>query len=169
MPDLLTHVLIAYAVAGIAAWGTAFPDRYLPVVLVGTVAPDAMKATVLLEITSGTIVGIPYSFWGLHTLGGVVVLGGIGALTLRDADRRAGFGALLGGGAIHLFLDLFVIRVDGVAPPYFFPASGWLPPAGNLYASTDIWTILVALAVALSVWVLRRSGPTKSNTNAGRT
>lgn len=169
MPDLLTHVLIAYALAGLVVWSTSVPDRYLPVVLVGTAAPDAMKATVLLEITSGTIVGISYSFWGLHTLGGVVVLGGIGALTLRGTDRRAGFAALLGGGTIHLLLDLFVIRVDGVAPPYLFPVSGWLPPAGNLYASTDTWTIPVALAAALSVWVLRRSGPATSDTNPGRT
>ena len=155
MPDLLTHVLIAYAITAVVIWVTAIPDRYLPVVLVGTVAPDAMKATVLLEIPSGTVFGIPYSFWGLHTLGGVVVLGGIGALTLRSADRRAGFAALLGGGAIHLLLDLLVIRVDGVAPPYLFPLSGWLPPAGNLYASTDLWTIVAAVAIALPVYAIR--------------
>lgn len=155
MPDLLTHVLVAYAIAGLVVWGTAVPDRYLPVVLVGTVAPDGMKATVLLGSASGTMFGIPYSFWGLHTLGGVIILGGIGILTLRTADRRAGLVALCAGGAGHLVFDLFVIRVDGVAPPYLFPLSGWLPPAGNLYASTDPWTIAAAVVVALPVYTVR--------------
>lgn len=148
MPDLLTHVLIAYALGAVAVWVTPLPDRHLPVVLVGAVAPDVMKATVLLGVTSGTALGIPYSFWGLHTLGGVVVLSGFGATTLCSADRRVGVAALAAGGTSHLLLDVFVIRVDGVAPPYLFPISGWLPPAGNLYASTDVWTVAAAVAVA---------------------
>jgi len=156
MPDLLTHVLVAYVVGAAAVWWTDTPDRYLPVVLVGAAAPDAMKATVLLGITAGTVSGIPYSFWGLHTLGGVAVLSGVGAVTLAAADRRVGFGFLFAGGVSHLLLDLFVIRVDGVGPPYLFPVSGWLPPAGNLYASADLWTIPVAVALALPVWIARR-------------
>jgi hypothetical protein len=156
MPDLLTHVLIAYVVGAAAVWWTDSPDRYLPVVLVGAVAPDAMKATVLLEVTVGTAFGIPYSFWALHTLGGVVVLSAVGAVTLAAVERRAGFWFLVWGGVSHLVLDLFVVRVDGVAPPYLFPVSAWLPPAANLYTSTDLWTIPVALALALPVWVVRR-------------
>ena len=156
MPDLLTHVLLAYAVAGLIVSATSVPDRHLPTVLVGAVMLDVMKATVLLEIPSGTAFGIPYSFWGLHTLGGVAILGGIGALTVRAADRRATFAALACGGASHLLLDAFVIRADGVAPPYLFPISTWLPPTGTIYASTDAWTVLVAVAVALPVWALRR-------------
>lgn len=156
MPDLLTHVLIAYVVgAAVVRWMGA-SDRYLPAVLVGAVAPDGMKATVPPEIVAGTALGLPYSFWGLHTLGGVVVLSGIGAVTLRASDRRPGFRFLLCGGVSHLVLDLFVIRVDGVAPPYLFPVLGWLPPAVNLYASTDLWTIPVATALALPVWMVRR-------------
>ena len=156
MPDLLTHVLIAYVVGAAAVRWTDAPDRYLPLVLVGAAAPDAMKATVLLEVTAGTAFGIPYSFWGLHTLGGVVVLSGIGAVTLSAAERRRGFWMLAAGGVSHLVLDLFVVRVDGAAPPYLFPVSGWLPPAANLYTRTDLWTIPVAAALALPVWVGRR-------------
>ena len=156
MPDLLTHVLIAYVIGVAAVRWTDTSDRYLPAVLVGAVAPDGMKATVLFEIASGTAVGVPYSFWGLHTLGGVIVLSGIGAVTLRASDRRTGFRFLVCGGVSHLVLDLFVIRVDGVAPPYCFPVSWWLPPAENLYASTDLRTIPVAAALALSVWIVRR-------------
>ena len=159
MPDLLTHVLIAYVVGAAAVWWTDTPDRYLPAVLVGAAAPDAMKATVLLEASTGTAFGVPYSAWGLHTLGGVAVLSAVGALTLRASDRRVGFGVLFCGGLSHLLLDLFVVRVDGVAPPYLFPVSGWLPPAANLYTSTDLWTIPVALVAAVAVWVVRRRRP----------
>jgi len=156
MPDLLTHVLIAYAVGVTAVWWTDSPDRYLPVFLVGAVAPDAMKATVLLDVTVGTAAGVAYSFWALHTLGGVVVLSGIGAMTLVPEERRSGFGVLVCGGVSHLVLDLFVVRADGVAPPYLFPVTGWLPPAANLYTSTDLWTIPAALSLALAAWVMRR-------------
>ncbi|WP_311171833.1 hypothetical protein [Halobellus ordinarius] len=156
MPDLLTHVLLAYALGVLAVRLTSLPDRYLPVVMVGAVMPDVMKATVLLDISVGSISGIPYSFWAVHTLGGAVVLGGIGALTIRDSDRGVAFLSLVGGGTTHLFLDLFVIRVDGIAPPYLFPLTGWLPPAGNLYASTDVWPAVGALAVAILVWAGRR-------------
>ncbi|MFA1611194.1 metal-dependent hydrolase [Halobellus rubicundus] len=155
MPDLLTHVLLAYAAAGLLAWRTRFPERYVPVVCVGATMPDAMKAAVVADVASGSAFGVPYSFWGLHTLGGVAVLGGIGALTIRSADRRAALGALVAGGIGHLVLDLFVIRVDGLGPPYLFPLTGWLPPAGNLYASSDLWPVAVALAVAVPVWIAR--------------
>ncbi|ERH04687.1 MAG: hypothetical protein J07HR59_01824 [Halorubrum sp. J07HR59] len=66
-----------------------------------------------------------------------------------------GFVALTIGGVSHLILDLLVIRVDGDAPPYLFPITDWLPPAGNLYASSDIWPTLIALTTALLVWGIR--------------
>jgi membrane-bound metal-dependent hydrolase YbcI (DUF457 family) len=156
MPDLLTHALAAYALgAAVTRFGRT-PDRYVPVAMVGAVAPDAMKLSVLLGRSIGTLAGVPYSTWGVHTLGGVLVLAGLGALTIRPGDRVAAGVALVAGGASHLLLDAFVIRVDGVAPPYLFPLSGWLPPAANLYASTDVWPAVVALSVAVPVWLLRR-------------
>ncbi|MFB6176290.1 MAG: hypothetical protein ABEI99_03940 [Halobaculum sp.] len=148
MADLLTHVLVAYAVGTLLARRDWLPRRHVSVLLVGAVAPDAMKATVVLGVHRGTIAGIPYSTWGYHTLGGVVLIAGLGALTIRATDRWLAFRALLGGGVSHLLLDLLVIRADGVAPPYLYPLSGWLPPAGNLYLSSDLWPPLVALCLA---------------------
>jgi membrane-bound metal-dependent hydrolase YbcI (DUF457 family) len=158
MPDLLTHALVAYVLAAVVADAGRLDDRYVPVVTVGSVAPDAMKLAVVLDRSTGVVAGVPYSAWGLHTLGGALVLAGLGALTIRSRDRRTAFAALAAGGVSHLFLDAFVIRVDGVAPPYLFPLSTWLPPAGNLYASTDVWPAVVALAVAVPVWLWRREG-----------
>ncbi|WP_299334374.1 metal-dependent hydrolase [Haloplanus sp.] len=156
MPDLLTHALVAYILAAVVAQSDRIQDRYVSVAMVGAVAPDAMKLSVLLNHSVGHIAGIPYSTWGVHTLGGVLVLAGLGALTIRVGDRFVAGAALAAGGASHLFLDAFVIRVDGVAPPYLFPFSGWLPPAANLYASTDVWPAAVALSVAVPVWLCRR-------------
>jgi hypothetical protein len=155
MPDLLAHVLAAYVLGAVVVAATDVPDRHLPVVMVGAAMPDAMKATVLLDITSGTVAGVPYSFWAVHTLGGVVALAGVGALTIRASDRRTALALLLAGGVSHLLFDLFVIRVDGIAPPYLFPISGWLPPTATVYASTDIWPTVAALALAFPVVFVR--------------
>ena len=158
MPDLLTHALVAYVFAAVVVRSDRVHDRYVPVAMVGGVAPDAMKLSVVLHRSIGEIAGAPYSTWGIHTLGGVLVLAGLGALTIRAADRAAAAVTLAAGGTSHLLLDAFVIRADGVAPPYLFPFSGWLPPAGNLYASSDVWPAVVALSVAVPVWLLRRRG-----------
>ncbi|MGQ4556965.1 hypothetical protein [Halobellus sp. GM3] len=156
MPDLLTHVLLAYAVGAVAVRHTAVPDRFLPLAAVGAVMPDVMKAAVLFGVVDGSAFGIAYSFWGIHTIGGVLMLAGIGTMTIRQSDRCVAFAMLVLGGVGHLFLDLFVIRADGVAPPYLFPFSGWTPPAGNLYASTDVWPAIAAGLLALAVWLGRR-------------
>lgn len=156
MADLLTHVAVAYVVSAAAVRAGYLPDRLLPVVAVGAVTPDLMKPTVPLGVVRGELAGVTYSLWGLHTLGGIVVLAGVGALTLRSSDRRVGWLALVGGGCSHLLLDLLVIRVDGLAPPYLFPLTTWLPPAGNVYASFDVWPALVACSVALAVFLARR-------------
>jgi hypothetical protein len=156
MPDLLTHALVAYVLAAVVAQSGRVQDRYVSVAMVGAIAPDAMKLSVLLNRSIGHIAGVPYSTWGVHTLGGVLVLAGLGALTIRVGDRFVAGAALVAGGASHLLLDAFVIRVDGVASPYLFPFSGWLPPAANLYASTDAWPAAVALSVAVPVWLCRR-------------
>jgi membrane-bound metal-dependent hydrolase YbcI (DUF457 family) len=155
MPDLLAHVLAAYVLGAVVVALTDLPDRHLPVAMVGAAMPDAMKATVLLDITAGTVAGVPYSFWGIHTIGGIAVLAGVGTLTVRSSDRRIALALLLGGGASHLLLDLFVIRADGLAPPYLFPFSGWPPPTATVYASTDLWPTALAAIAALSVLSLR--------------
>jgi hypothetical protein len=154
--DLLTHVLVVYALGRLAVWRGVLPGPLLPVVLLGAVAPDAMKVTLLLGVLWGEIGGVRYSAWGYHTVGGVLGVAGIGALTVRAVDRRSVFGALVAGGLSHLLLDTLVIRADGVAPPYLFPFTTWLPPAGNVYLSSDRWPAAVALTAAVAVWLLTR-------------
>ncbi len=156
MTDLLTHVLVAYAGAAVVAETTGTPDRLVPAAMVGAVLPDLLRVTVPLSVAQGEVAGVPYSTWGIHTLGGVVVLAGLGAMTVRAPDRRPTFGTLVAGGGSHLLLDLLVVRVDGNGSPYLFPLTDWLPPAGNVYTSADLWPLAVAGAVAVPVWLYRR-------------
>lgn len=155
MADLLTHVAVAYLGAVVVTTLTDRGDRWIPVVMVGAVGPDGIKPVVAAGSAWDTVGGVPYSVWGLHTLGGVVVLAVVGAVTLRPVDRRQGVLALTAGGVSHLVLDLLVVRTDGTAPPYLFPLTGWFPPAGNLYASADAWPALVAVPFALLVALVR--------------
>lgn len=156
MAELLTHVLIGYVIGSVGVWSGRLPNRFVPVVMIGSVAPDLMRASLFVfGEYRGTIAGIPYSAWGVHTLGGAIILAGIGALTIWRQDRRLSFVALTIGSVSHLVLDLLVIRADGEAPPYLFPITDWLPPAGNLYASSDIWPAVIALVATLLVWAVR--------------
>jgi membrane-bound metal-dependent hydrolase YbcI (DUF457 family) len=155
MAELLTHVLIGYILACVGVWSGWLPNRFVPVVMIGSIAPDIMRVSLLFGGYRGTIAGIPYSAWGIHTLGGAIILSGIGTLTIWKQDRLTTFVALTVGSVSHLILDLLVIRVDGVAPPYLFPITGWFPPAGNLYASSDIWVTMIALTTASLVWGIR--------------
>lgn len=155
MADLLTHVAVAYAVAAVAATVTDRADRWVPVVAVGAVAPDVIKPLVAVGAVWDTVAGVPYNVFGLHTLGGVILLAGLGASTLRPGDRRHGWLALTAGGVSHLLLDALVVRADRLTPPYLFPFTTRSLPAGNLYASADVWPALVAAPVAVAVFAWR--------------
>ncbi|MEZ3116198.1 metal-dependent hydrolase [Halobaculum sp. MBLA0147] len=156
MADLLTHVLVVAAVGTLAARRGLVARRFLPLAAVGAVAPDATKLTLLLGVQWGRVGGIPYSAWGYHTLGGVAVVAALGAVIVRRGDRGPAALALAAGGVSHLCLDLLVIRADGVAPPYLYPLTDWLPPAGNVYLSSDYWPAVVACCLAGLVWLLDR-------------
>jgi hypothetical protein len=117
-------------------------------------APAAAHGTEASEVGIGfapLVAGVV----GTGLIGGTVFAVG-GVRYRRQAHRVAPVLALVLGGVSHLFLDLFVIRVDRFGPPYLFPLTAWLPPAGNLYASTDVWPAAVAIALAVPVWIARR-------------
>lgn len=164
MVDLLAHALFAYAVfAVLAARSAGLGPRHVPVAVVGGVLPDLSKAHLLVGSGRvGATLGVPFSWLALHRVGAVLVLGALGALAFERAERRAAFGALLGGGLVHLALDALVVRADGLAPPYLYPFTWWRLPSGDLYLSSELWPTLAALVLAAAVrWHTRspdRSG-----------
>lgn len=162
MPDLLTHVLLAYALATAATWAVPrFEQRFVPVAMIGAALPDIAKLYLLVDSsTVEAALGLPFDWVALHTLGPTVALAGMGALCFHSEDLRLAFACLAGGAGLHLLMDLAVIRVAGVAPPYLFPLTWWEPPSANLLLSSDPWPWMVATLLAVGVWVLdrRRTG-----------
>jgi hypothetical protein len=154
--DLLTHVLVAYALATLLARRTDRLDaRHVPLATVGAVVPDAAKLHLLLGDTT-TLFGTELSWYALQTVGGIAALVGLCALAVERAERRAAALALAGGATVHLLLDLGVTRVDGRAPPYLYPLTWWGVPSPGLYLSSDPWPSLAALALAGAVAVAPR-------------
>lgn len=151
MPDLLTHVLIAYALGTALSlqydWLT---PEYVTVVMLGSVVPDLTK--IYLVVPSYRIeawLGIPFDWFAIHTVGGVLVATAVGALcTTRDHRRRV-FGLLLVGALLHLVLDALLIKVSGHMEPMLWPLTSYRPPTPGLYLSSDRWTIAVAGAFAV--------------------
>ena len=158
MPDLLTHVLLAYVAAMGVAWVAPwFPRRLVPVGMVGAVLPDLVKVSLLVpNVVMESTLGVPFSWYPLHRLGGVLVLAGLGALLFDRTYRRPAFGTLLAGASTHLFLDSLIRRANGLTPPYLYPFSWWQPPSGDLYLSSDPWPAVVAVVAAAAVFAYDR-------------
>ncbi|MBZ6496473.1 metal-dependent hydrolase [Natrinema longum] len=137
MADLLSHVLLAYAGCTIAGWYRPIPDRWIAVVMVGAVLPDLNRMTLL--VASGTleaILGVPFDLDALSTLGGAIVLAGMGAMVVADRHRRT-FTALLAGALSHLVVDGVKTYADGAAGAWLYPFTWARHPTPSLYVSSD--------------------------------
>jgi membrane-bound metal-dependent hydrolase YbcI (DUF457 family) len=163
MTDLLTHVLVAYALGTLAAWRVGWLDaRHVPMAMVGSVLPDAAKVYLLTGSLRATIAGVEISWLALQTVGVAVTLAVAGSLLVPPAERRAVLAALVGGVLLHVALDLQVVRAGGYAPPYLYPFSWVQLPSTDLYLSSDIWPAVVAGSAAVLVWTVGRYRPTQS-------
>lgn len=155
MPDVLTHVLVGYAVGVLlAARFDRLDPPHVTAVMFGALSPDLAKAS--LVVPSGAVeatLGVPFSWFGLHLLGGTIVVALLAALLVAPGRRRLVFGLVLAGAATHHGLDLLLLNASGYAYPVLWPLSEYSPPAGMLYRSSDRWPALVAGTAALAVWL----------------
>ena len=157
MAEWLSHVLLAYALFTAASWYIEWLDRkWVAVGLVGSILPDLNRLGLLVgseQITA--VVGLPFNWAGLHTLGGAVVLSTIGAVLFatRQQQYRA-FLLLFAGALSHLIVDLPQQYADGlmVTNLYLFPLPPWRFPTPGWYVSADRWVAVVSLAIALVVF-----------------
>lgn len=157
MPDLLTHVLLAYVACTVAVRRGWLDSRHVPLGMIGTAIPDVTKLYLVVDLDPlSTVVGVDLLWSAFHTLGPSIVLAAIGALLFARGERRIAFGLFAGGAAIHLFLDTFVVRADGLTPPYLYPLTWWRPPSGDLYLSSDPWLSIVSTSLAVVVWASPR-------------
>lgn len=157
MTDVLTHVLVGYVV------GVALSMRYawvrpahVTLVMVGALSPDFVKIGLFLhEDLVAAALGIPFSWEPLHALGGNLIVLLLGALCIPPGQRRRVFSLLAAGAVTHHVLDVALLTVTGYAYAVFWPLTGYHPPSGGLYLSSDRWPALVAGTLAAVAWILR--------------
>ncbi|GAA0668966.1 metal-dependent hydrolase [Natronoarchaeum mannanilyticum] len=157
MADLLTHVLVAYAVFTVVSW---YADRITPkwvaIGAIGSMVPDLNRIGMFVsEVWIESALGVGFRFGALSTLGGAMLLCGIGAM-LFARDRRYAF-AVLGGGALtHLLVDAVKAWADGQAAAWLYPMTWWRHATPSLYVSSDWWVAVGAVLVAGTVWFCDR-------------
>jgi membrane-bound metal-dependent hydrolase YbcI (DUF457 family) len=157
--DLLSHVLLAFALFTTLGWAVSWLDRrWVAVGMVGSILPDLDMIELVLEahaISQAT--GVPLDWEAIHTLGGVLLLAGVGALLFeeRDLQRRA-FALLVAGGVSHLVFDGVKAWADGANGASLYPFSWWRNPTPGWYVSSDWGVVVIATVVAGGVWIADR-------------
>ena len=158
MPDLFAHALIGYCL------GTALSFRYdwltpayVTVVMAGAFVPDLSKVYLLVpDAIVADAIGLPFSWFGLHTVGGSAVAVLIGVVLVADDERRRVLGLLSLGAASHLVADALLLTPSGYSKPMWWPVAHVGLPSPGLYLSTEPTPLFVAGAVAVVLWGARR-------------
>lgn len=150
MADALSHVLAAYVLLTIAGWHVEWlTRRWVAVGMCGAAIPDLVKVEFVVdEGVVQEVVGVPFQWFPLHTLWGVLLIAGAVALLFGQRRRRA-YAVLVAGGGSHLVLDGMRLYADGRASFLLYPL-WWRPPTPNLYVSAD-WRVTVACVVCASL------------------
>lgn len=160
MADLLTHVLVAYALLTVASWWLDWlTARWIVIGTGGAIVPDLTRLDLLVDAdTVGGLLGVPFTWAHLSTLGGVLlVCAVITVLFERDWWRRV-FGLLVAGGLSSLVLDGLRVYADGRAGQWLFPfLPTYRPPTPGLYVSSDPLVLVVAVVVTALVIGVDRS------------
>lgn len=157
MVDVLSHVLVGYVV------GVALSVRYewmrpahVTLVMVGALSPDFVKIQLLFpDGMVAALLGVPFSWNPLHTLGGNLIVLLAGTLCLPPGRRLRAFALLAVGALTHHVLDISLLTVTGYSYAVFWPLTQYHPPSGGLYLSSDPWPALVTGLLAAVAWLLR--------------
>lgn len=167
MPDLLTHVLVAYAAATVASWRYEWlGPPYVTVAMMGAMIPDMTKVRLLVpSYRVESLLGVPFDWFALHTAGGSVVAVLVGTLLVPSRQRRRVFVLLALGAASHHLLDLLLINPSGHSYAVLWPLTGYEPPTPGFYLSTDRWPTLTSGALALLVRLLDARRPVDGGTD----
>lgn len=155
--DVLTHVLVGYIIGVLLAFRYEWLDaRFITVVMLGALLPDLTKVSLVVDdpVVEG-LLGVPFSWFAIHTPVGSIVACAIGALLAGDGYRKRVFALLTIGALSHHVLDALLLSATGYSYALLWPISEYHFPSPNLYLSSDRWPALVAGAVALGCWRLR--------------
>jgi hypothetical protein len=158
MADLLSHLLVAYALLTVVSWRIDGLTRKWVVVGTGGAAiPDLVKIGIVLGAdTVEATLGVPFSYAPLSTLGGVLIVAGLITLAFDREQWRRTYPLVVAGGLSSLLGDGLRAYADGRASTYLYPFTNWRPPTPSLYVSSDPRVLVVAVVVATAVFVLDR-------------
>lgn len=158
VPDLLTHVLVGYVLGTLLSFrDERVRQAHVTLVTIGALSPDFVKLQLLLPDGLVTwLLGVPFSWSPLHTLGGSVLVICLGTLVLAPEYRTGAIALFAIGAGSHHLLDLLLVTPTGYSYAVFWPLVEYRPPAGGLYLSSDRWPAFVAGCCAAVVWVLDR-------------
>lgn len=158
MTDLLTHVLLAYAIARLLSWHYDWlSSGYVTAVMVGALIPELVK--IKLVLTNGdvqSLVGLPFVWDVFQTAGGALVAVLIGVTVVAPRERARAFALLSVGAASHLAIDALHRSPSGQSYPVLWPLSRYHPPTPGLYLSTQAEPTVVAAIGAITVWLATR-------------
>ncbi len=161
MPDLLTHVLAAYVLATLLSFRYEWiTPQYVTAAMVGAAVPDLAKISLAVSSYQvQAVLGVPFDWFAIHTLGGSLVAVAICALLAGEKHRRKVFLLLALGAASHHLLDALLITPTGYSYAIFWPLSTYHPPSPGLFLSTDRWPAAVSGLTAVTVWYFRYQRP----------
>ncbi|ERG98917.1 MAG: hypothetical protein J07HQX50_00058 [Haloquadratum sp. J07HQX50] len=158
MAVLLTHILVPYVILTVAGWQFNWlTKRWIAIGMAGAAIPDLMKIQILLDDNViESILGIPFSYAPISSLGGVLLIAG-GITVFFETQRRRIFSFLLFGALSSLVVDGLRVFADGRSEFWLYPFSWWRPPTPSLYVTSDVRVLLTAILVSAVVFVLDRS------------
>lgn len=156
MPDWLTHVLVMYILLeSVVTWTKFGEPADVSVAMIGGLLPDLAKIELLIRSDAiESVVGLPFSWFGLGWIWGVLLTAGVLSLMVAQRHRRRALALLLLGSAIHILLDSMIITPGPVEPTPLNPITYVSTP--EVYLSSDLWPSLVTAVMALCVFALSR-------------
>ncbi len=110
MPDLVTHVSIAYF---LYKW---FHKGYLELFLLGTTFPDLFTRP-LFKIFPNSY----WFWWPLHSLSGIVLICYLFSQFFIENERKQIFIVVLSGASLHIILDLLQKTTNVVGYAWLAP------------------------------------------------
>lgn len=158
MPDLLTHLLVAYTVCALLSWRYEWlTEPYVTIAILGAFIPDLVKINLLVSTAEmWRLLPVPFSWTPLHTLGGSFVSVTIGVTLARHSERIKVAVLLLLGATTHFVADSFLQTPTGTTGPFLWPLWPHRLSMPGLYLSTDPRVTVVAASIAALVFVVTR-------------
>lgn len=155
--ELLTHILASYVLAtGLSPRYEWITPEFVTGVMIGAIGSDLNRVGVLVTSEAvKAVFGVPFSWTGIHTLGGSVLVVRIGALLVTPRHRPRVLLLLTLGMFSYHALDLLPVSASGYSYQVLWPLSAYQSPTPGIYLSSDRWPRAIMAVIAGGVWYVR--------------